>query len=347
MKISIKGPIISNNDQWIYDWFGIEAVSPKKILNQISEAKNEDLEVEINSNGGSVFDASEIYTALKDYPGNVIVKIVGIAASAASVIAMAGNKVMMSPTAQMMIHNASTRAQGDYRDMEHASVFLKNVNQTIANAYSLKSGKSYEELLSMMDNETWLTPQQALEHNLIDEIMFEGQTIEIVASVDSGMLPKKVIDKIRNELNANRAEAYNLSGTNKKEDKNVMNIEQLKNDYPELYEQVKNEGYEAGVNAENERIKAIENLAIPGYEDLVNKAKFETKDTAEKLAMDILNAQKQQGVNYLQNRDLDAQPLNKVKGGEAPENNSGEGIGEQATASKIASFINKKRGGVK
>jgi ATP-dependent Clp protease, protease subunit len=198
-KVSIRGPIISNNDQWIYDWLDMEATSPKMVQEQIANANGEDLDVEINSGGGSVFDGSEIYTALKEYSGNVTTKILGIAASAASVIAMAGDTIKMTPTSQMMIHNASIWANGDYRDMDHMSGILKNVNQTIANAYKLKSGKTDEELLKMMDDETWFTPQQALEHNLIDEIMFEN-SVQLVASHNSGILPKEVIEKLRNEL---------------------------------------------------------------------------------------------------------------------------------------------------
>lgn len=210
-KVSIKGPIISNNDQWIYDWFEMDATSPKSVSKQISDAKGEDLEVEINSGGGSVFDGSEIYTALKDYPGNVTVKIVGIAASAASVIAMAGKKIVMSPTSQMMIHNASIRTSGDYRDMDHMSGVLKNVNQTVANAYKLKSGKSDEELLKLMDAETWFTPQQALENGLIDEIMFENSVPSIVASAEfAQILPESIINKIRNMKNVvNPADTHN------------------------------------------------------------------------------------------------------------------------------------------
>jgi ATP-dependent Clp protease, protease subunit len=197
-KINIKGVIISNDDQWIYDWLEMDATSPKSVQKQMDGLNGEELEVEINSGGGSVFDGSEIYTALKSYHGNVTVKIVGLAASAASVIAMAGNKIIMSPTSQMMIHNASVRASGDYRDMDHTSGILKNVNQTIANAYQLKSGLNTDTLLKMMDQETWLTPQQALEHGLIDEVMFENP-ISLVASY-SNMLPQEVIDKIRNKI---------------------------------------------------------------------------------------------------------------------------------------------------
>lgn len=200
MKISVKGPIIDSDDQWIYDWFEVEATSPKKVINLINQAKNnEDLEVEINSGGGSVFAGSEIYTALKSYSGKVITKVVGLAASAASVVTMAGDVILISPTGQIMIHNASGGFGGDYRDMEKGAEILKNVNATISNAYRIKTGLSNEELLEMMNKETWLTPQQALEKKFVDEIMFTND-VKLVASFNNGMLPQEVINKMKMEL---------------------------------------------------------------------------------------------------------------------------------------------------
>ena len=354
-KINIKGPIIPSNHQWIYDWLDIEATSPKKVNEQLEAANGENVEIYINSGGGSVYDASEIYTAIKEYSGKTVGKIVGLAASAASFAAMATDELLITPTGQMMIHNAKTRAEGDYRDMDHTSDFLKKVNKSIANAYRLKSGKSYEELLSMMNDETWLTAQEAKEHNLVDGIMFEDD-VQVVANTDDagGLLPQQVIDKIRNELMSNAPQNQvvvkppidtGVNTKNQKEDKNVMDLEKLKNDYPELYEQVKNEGFEAGVKAENSRIKAIEDLGVPGSEELVNKAKFEIFVTAEQLAVEIVKAQKQQGINFLENRNNEAKELDGVKGSEAPENNGSEDVEMKETASLIANFINKKRGG--
>lgn len=204
MPIRISGVIIPNDYQDVYDWIGWEATSPRKVLSELSERGNTDVTVEINSNGGSVFAGSEIYTTLKSYEGNVIVKVVGVAASAASVIAMAGDKVTMSPTAQMMIHNATIVAHGDYREMDHTSDFLKNVNQSIVNAYKLKSGLGDDELKGMLDKETWFTAHQAKEKGLIDEVMFESN-LQAVASND-GLLPIDVINKVKNEILKNKTE---------------------------------------------------------------------------------------------------------------------------------------------
>lgn len=197
--IEVKGPIISNDDAWIYDWLDWEYTCPKGISRQLKEINGQDLVVEINSPGGSVFAGSEIYTALKSYKGNVIVSIVGLAASAASVIAMAGNTVQISPTAQIMIHNSQVGAGGDKHDLKHTSDILKGIDESISSAYKIKSGLSTEELLEMMDNETWMTAKTALELGLADEIMFENEVPELVASI-SGMLPSHIINKLRTTL---------------------------------------------------------------------------------------------------------------------------------------------------
>ena len=137
--IDIKGDIIEDDSQWIYDWLGWNYTTAKNVNKKLQEANGQAITVKINSPGGSVFAASEIYTELKNYPGQVNIEILGLAASAASVIAMAG-KSKMSPTAQIMVHNVSTSCGGDYRAMEHTAEVLKNANDTIANAYINKSG---------------------------------------------------------------------------------------------------------------------------------------------------------------------------------------------------------------
>ncbi|MGD6873012.1 head maturation protease, ClpP-related [Sutcliffiella horikoshii] len=198
MRIDVKGPIISNDEAWIYEWFEIEATCPKTVTSKLLEANGEDVTVYINSPGGYVDEGSEIYTELKNYSGHVEVQIVGLAASAASVIAMAGDKVKISPTAQLMIHNASMGYRGDYRDMEKASEILKVTDRAIVNAYVIKSGMSEEDLLGKMADETWMGAQKALEYKLVDEIMFMDNAIKLTASSSSNMIPPKVINSLRN-----------------------------------------------------------------------------------------------------------------------------------------------------
>lgn len=197
-RINVKGTIISSDVQWIYDLFDIEATSPKKVIESLTDANGDDVEVIINSGGGDVFAGSEIYTDLKSYSGNVTTKVVGIAASAASVIAMAGKRAMISPTAQIMIHNVSSRARGDYRDLQHESDVLKNWNKSISSAYQIKSGMKEEDLLDLMDKETWLNAQEAKEKGFVDEVMFEQQTQFSASFGSSPMIPQEVIEKVRN-----------------------------------------------------------------------------------------------------------------------------------------------------
>ncbi|MBP1925846.1 ATP-dependent Clp endopeptidase proteolytic subunit ClpP [Sedimentibacter acidaminivorans] len=174
-KIEIKGVIVSDDEAWIYEWIGISATNPKKVNDLIEKANGEDLEFYINSPGGDVFAGSELYTVLKEYKGKTTGKIIGLAASAASVIAMGCKVLFMSPTAEMMIHNVSSGAQGDYRAMEHSANMLKDYNSTLANAYAIKSGMDKKDILEMMDAETWLTPEKALKYKLIDGILFDDR----------------------------------------------------------------------------------------------------------------------------------------------------------------------------
>jgi ATP-dependent protease ClpP protease subunit len=197
-KINVRGVVIPNDDAWIYDLFDVEHTTPNMIIDSLEQANGDDVEVVINSGGGDVFAGSDIWTSLKEYQGNVTTKVVGIAASIASVIAMAGDKVKISPTAQIMIHNVWSMAMGDYRDLQHESDMLKNYNKTISNAYRIKTGLEESELLDMMDNETWLTAQDSKEKGFADEIMFENNQPQLVATMANGMIPQKVIDTVRN-----------------------------------------------------------------------------------------------------------------------------------------------------
>ena len=151
-------------------WFGDE-ITPKQFKNELF-SESGDITIWINSPGGDVFAASQIYNMLMDYPGQVKVKIDGIAASAASVIAMAGGEVFMSPVSMMMIHNPMTIAFGDSGEMEKAIAMLGEVKESIINAYELKTGLSRAKLSHLMDAESWFNAKKAVELGFADAILF-------------------------------------------------------------------------------------------------------------------------------------------------------------------------------
>lgn len=207
-RIKMKGPLISNNEYEAYEFFGLEAVSAKSITDQFPEDINEDIVLEVNSNGGLVTVGSEIYTALKNYEGHVTVEVTGMAASAASVAIMGADTVKMSPTAQIMIHKALlTRASGNSDDLEKAVNALKSSDQSIINAYVSKTGLSEEEIFEMMKNETFMSAQVAVEKGFADELMTFEKDLGAVASLESGLLPQAVIDDFYSRKKSNAKEA--------------------------------------------------------------------------------------------------------------------------------------------
>lgn len=157
-------------------WYGDE-VTPQLFKDELNVG-NGNITVWINSPGGDVFAAAQIYNMLRDYKGSVTVKIDGIAASAASVIAMAGDTVCVSPVAMMMIHNPATMAMGEAKDMQKAIVMLNEVKESILNAYEFKTGLTRARISHMMDDETWFNAKKAVELGFADKILFDSDEDE-------------------------------------------------------------------------------------------------------------------------------------------------------------------------
>ena len=157
-------------------WFGDE-ITPGIFKNEL-DAGEGNVTVWINSPGGDVFAAAQIYNMLMDYKGKVTVRIDSLAASAASVIAMAGDEVLMSPVAMMMIHNPATVAIGDTAEMQKAISMLDEVKESIMNAYEIKTGLSRTVISHLMDAESWFNAKKAVELHFADEILFSPQEQE-------------------------------------------------------------------------------------------------------------------------------------------------------------------------
>lgn len=163
--LRLEGPIDSES-------FWGDEITPQSFRDELY-AEESDITLWLNSPGGNVFAAAEIYTMLRDYPRNVRVCIASIAASAASIIAMAGNTVQMSLTALLFVHDPSTIAMGNAKDMEKAIATLNEVKESIINAYAAKTGLSRNRISKLMSDETWINAKKAVELGFADEILFD------------------------------------------------------------------------------------------------------------------------------------------------------------------------------
>lgn len=219
-------------------WYGDE-VTPAAFREELF-AENGPITLSINSPGGDTIAASQIYTMLMEYPYDVTVKITGIAASAASVIAMAGTRVTMSPTSMMMVHNPFTVAMGDSAEMRRASQLLDEVKESIINAYELKTGMSRTRLSHMMNDETWMNAVKAKELGFCDEILFTDDTpvAEDTQFFATGSCYARkavmncLLDKIRAEMPADESTSSSPETENRTPAADLMDrLARIKYDY--------------------------------------------------------------------------------------------------------------------
>ena len=185
-------------EPWIDD-----EITPKQFKSELMSGSG-DITLWINSPGGDVFAASQIYNMLMDYKENVTVKIDGLAASAASVIAMAGTRVLMSPVSQIMVHNPMTVAIGNAEEMSKAIKMLSEIKESIINAYELKTNLPRDEISKMMDSECWMNAKKAVELGFADEIMYteKDQNSEKISNsyIFSHMaVTNKLMDKLKSK----------------------------------------------------------------------------------------------------------------------------------------------------
>lgn len=310
----------------IAESFWGDTISAKEVTEYLADLDVENIDVYINSNGGVVDTAIAINNALKRHKAKVTVNIDGIAASAATLITCAGDIVRMPKNALFMIHNPSTIAMGDSEEMRKQADVLEKYKNSITETYLQKVNIDKEKLSELMDNETWLNAEEALEYGFIDEIT-ENTDIQVVEN--------KVIS---NNMVFNMAEFKNFNV-----DKNIKNNgkgsgkmtkDEIKAQFPDIYTEIVNEGKEIGVKEERTRIQEIENL---GYNhEVVDKAKFEDPKNARDLALEIVSLMKQENQNKLNRIQDEGKPLNNT-----PKGNDDGVNDEQKAANKILAFFKK------
>ena len=203
--------LILNGEISSETWYGDE-ITPQIFRSELNSGQGK-VTVWINSPGGDCFAAAQIYNMLMEYPGCVGVHIDGIAASAASVIAMAGNHVAISPVGMMMIHNPATVSIGDEREMKKAMDMLSEVKESIINAYEIKTGLPRRQLSNMMNAESWFNARKALELGFADSVLYDGDDDDDIK--DEGMIfsraavTNSLLDKLKAQITKpdNRVEA--------------------------------------------------------------------------------------------------------------------------------------------
>lgn len=310
-------------------WWGDE-VTPKQFDSDLAALGDVDeIVVRINSGGGDVFAANAIYTRLKDHKAHITVKVDGWAASAATIIAMAGDTIKIPANGVFMIHNPQMGVRGYYGADEFVKLSeeLAVIKQSIINGYCLKTGKDEAEISALMDKETWLDGKQAVDSGFCDEIMFaDVQTeVENASRVVVNSVPlniSKYVNIPKSLLNCRKRGTSPAGGsfTNTKtpntekggvEEMEIKTVDELKAAYPELTAQIADNA----VAAERKRIQDIENVALPGYEAIISKAKFESPVDSGVVAAQIIAKQKEQGKNYVANvtEDVEKSGIDKVE----------------------------------
>lgn len=377
-KIEIKGPIVSNTSGWVYDWLGWDSAYPKALQKALEEADGDDVILEVNSNGGLATAGFEMYKIIKDYPGKVTVHLIN-AMSAASFIVCAADEALASDAAILMIHNTQCYAEGDYRDMEMEADALKEFNQGIINVYMRKTGMSQEKLQELMDHDTHMSPQKAIQYGFIDGYIYgdpeesKGKDPDVSGMVVvNATVPIITDDKAQEIMSMLQGEGVAvklqelLHGTDsptnrqkedigfKESDSNTnqneggtknMTLEEFLQENPEakaeLDERIQNAKKE-GVTNERKRLEELDAISSTVTPEALSDAKYgDDPMDAKELAYQAMKDEKLRMTSYMS----DAVDDSKESGVEDVGAGSEEETEEESVS--MANYVNQKKGGKK
>ena len=303
-EMLLYGPIASQRSWWE------DRVTPAQFNQELAAIGDvEELVVRINSPGGDVFAAHAIYCRLRDIEAKITVKIDGWAASAATIVAMAGDVIQIPRNGVFMIHDPAMTVWDTYKaaDFEKLAQELKVIKQSIVNTYAGRTKMKDEDIAAMMQEETWWTGDQAVEKGFCDSIMFEAEPQTVIENARKVIVNSVPLDLSRFKtvptmlLNSPaQGGLQNISHKDEKGGKGTMDeqiktVPALEAKYPDLVNQIRTEA----VNSERERIKSIMDTAPAGYESIVEDALFKTPVDAGQVALKIVAEQKKAGAKYL------------------------------------------------
>lgn len=358
-EINMYGDVVST---WPIDWWTGERLDGNFIavddfLNDLEAIKDKaDITININSAGGELYAGLSIYNRLKALNGNVTTINDGLAASAASIIFQAGKTRKMNAGSNLMLHGASCLLF-DYYDVQDLKSLTKKLeahNKAVLNVYSEKSGRPVDELKTLMDKETWLTGQAAVDAGLADEVI-GTEPIQMSYSPNKTHLMINGLSIPANRFNSipqgipimnSIEQAIQTDKLNKNNDTGgitemeIKTAEELKNTFPDLIQQIVNdakaEGMLEGVNKEKERLKSIEEIENKiDNKELIFNAKFGEKPmNASELAFEALKAQKAVGAAVINNIEADAKTAGTI-GVKATPNAGNEGLDPENKAEEV------------
>lgn len=294
VKMYLYGDVMSQS--WYYE----DQIVPTEVKNALEEAAGKDLEIHIHSPGGDAYAGFAIYSLFKAYAGKKVMIIDGLAASAASIIAMSADELKISNAGILMIHNAWTYTWGNHNDLRKSANDLEKLSNNGAKLYQQRTGKTLEEIKQLMDDDTYMTADEALSLGFVDEVLYSADMKMHLAknSLMWGSLDisdyLKVIQNKNSRIKQNQVQnsqnqpIINQEGGNMPE---KLTLETLKSEHKEIYQQAIAEAKAEAKSAELERIKAIEEIALPGHEELKKNA-IENSMSAGDFALALVQAEK-------------------------------------------------------
>lgn len=306
------------------NWWDGSGVGAKDFITDLNGLDVDDIDIRINSLGGSVFEGTAIYNGLKAHKANIHVKIDGIAASIASVIAMAGDDIEIPENGMIMIHDPWMYAGGNADDMRAAADMLDKVKVGILSAYRGKTGKEDSALAEMMSAETWMTAKEAIEHGFADKMT---GAIEAQANYDQEVLgrfrrvPGSLLNAGVSGAKSSAMEVHNMA--EKTPAKPEITLELIRAEYPDiakaLIEEGNSAGIEEGAKAENSRIKDVLAQSLPGHEAIINELAFDGKTSGPEAAVVVLQAENKLRAATLTGLQNGAPPVVQQSAGDVPQ----------------------------
>lgn len=338
-EITLYGEVLSSECDDFFRLVGFDhnSITPEGFQRDLEQVRNmENVTVRINSCGGDLFTGMGIYSTLKSLSAKVNVVIDGIAASAASIIAAAGDTVTVHPGSMIMIHGVSTMPNrpmqiSDYKKMIKS---MEANEKAIANVYAAKTGLDVDTLRSMMNKETWMTAQEAIDNGFAD-ILDEGVQDSMTLSEDKSLIHSNGLDykisdyiNIPSSIKISKTELDKNQDLNKKEEEVKMTLEELRANHPELVAQIESEAINsvdvnAAIVAERNRISEIDEISasIPD-QSLVNSAKYGEKPmTAQELAFEAIKNSAKSNANFLNALENDSKATESISSIEPVDDN--------------------------